>query len=503
MNYYKRALELKEETIANRRYLHEHAETGLHLENTVEFVMKRLTEYGLNPERCGEGVTALLGQGEPVLLLRADMDALPLTEESGESFSCKTGKMHACGHDFHAAMLLSAAKMLKENESHLCGRVKFMFQPAEAGFYYLYDGKEYHRMYVKAGDEIHFQGIDGDWKQVDITGEENRLLEQWKEIKRSLKMDTRTEAYGAYFPRFDSVRLEVDRWLQATVIRDSLFQKQLKETIEFDLLYDFISYIAKNQQSYESEEQQSAYYRQLIGRFPVEDDRILQQPYGIQLLRKYFNYKRTFVIRQGEYSFDDWLAEIGSPLLKAEFVLAEIDTVSFGRFCDYEQKYFPLMQNEEQRLRLCQYRGRPHSTLQKGERASNFIFPDTAGHYRSMADFRGKYKFIDVWATWCAPCKAEIPYLQQLEAEFQGKEIEFISISIDKNRKKWKEYVREHQLGGVQLWAGDWSYLPEELHVGSIPRFILIDKEGNWVDTEALRPSNPALKKLLKNLLKK
>ena len=154
-------------------------------------------------------------------------------------------------------------------------------------------------MYIKAGDEIHFQGIDGDWKQVDITGEENRLLEQWKEIKRSLKMDTRTDAYGAYFPRFDSVRLEVDRWSQETVIRDSLFQKQLKETIEFDLLYDFISYIAKNQQSYESEEQQSAYYRQLIGRFPVEDDRILQQPYGMQLLRKYFNYKRTFVIREG------------------------------------------------------------------------------------------------------------------------------------------------------------------------------------------------------------
>lgn len=77
---------------------------------------------------------------------------------------------------------------------------------------------------------------------------------------------------------------------------------------------------------------------------------------------------------------------------------------------------------------------------------------------------------------WCAPCKAEIPYLQELEVEFQGEEIEFVSISIDENRKKWKEYVREHQLGGVQLWAGDWSRLPEELHVGSIPRFILTIK---------------------------
>jgi len=383
------------------------------------------------------------------------------------------------------------------------GSFAFMLQPAEFGFYYLYDGKDYHRMYIKPGDEIHLQGIDGVWKQVDIAGEENRLLEQWKEMECPLRTYSGIGTYGAYFSRFDSVRREVERWLEKTVVQDSLFQRQLKETVELDLLYDFISYIAKNQQSYKSEEQQSAYYRQIIGRFPVEDERILQQPYGIQLLRKYFGYKRSFVVRQGEYPFDDRLAEIGSPVLKAEFVLAEIDTGSFERFCDYEQKYFPLMQNEEQRLRLCQHRGRPHATLQKGERASNFIFPDTTGQYHSMAGFRGKYKFIDLWATWCAPCKAEIPYLQRLEAEFQGEDIEFISISIDKNREKWKEYVREHRLGGVQLWAGDWSRLPEELHVGSIPRFILIDKEGNWVDTEALRPSNPALKKLLKNLLEK
>lgn len=135
MNYYERALELKDETIANRRYIHKNAETGLDLPKTKAYVMEKLTEYGLEPKDCGYGVTATLGKGGKVLLLRADMDALPMPEESGEEFACPTGKeAHTCGHDFHAAMLLTAAKMLKEKEDTLEGTIKFMFQPAEETF---------------------------------------------------------------------------------------------------------------------------------------------------------------------------------------------------------------------------------------------------------------------------------------------------------------------------------------------------------------------------------
>ena len=134
MNYYERAKELKEETIENRRYFHENAEVGLDMPKAKAYVMEKLREYGLEPKECGHGVTATLGKGGKVLLLRADMDALPMPEESGLSFACNTGKVHACGHDFHAAMLLTAAKMLKENESELKGTVKFMFQPAEETF---------------------------------------------------------------------------------------------------------------------------------------------------------------------------------------------------------------------------------------------------------------------------------------------------------------------------------------------------------------------------------
>ena len=134
MDFYKEANKIKGEIIENRRYFHKNAEVGLEMPLTQEFVMKKLTEYGLSPKKCGHGVTALIGSGSPVLLLRADMDALPMEEMSGEEFACTNGHAHACGHDLHAAMLLGAAKLLKESEASLKGTVKIMFQPAEETF---------------------------------------------------------------------------------------------------------------------------------------------------------------------------------------------------------------------------------------------------------------------------------------------------------------------------------------------------------------------------------
>ena len=135
MNYYERALELKQQLLDDRRYMHTHAEAGLDMPVTKAYVMEKLRAYGLEPKDCGHGVTATLGHGGKTLLLRADMDALTMPEESGLPFACPTGQTaHACGHDMHAAMLLTAAKMLKEHESDLEGTVKFMFQPAEETF---------------------------------------------------------------------------------------------------------------------------------------------------------------------------------------------------------------------------------------------------------------------------------------------------------------------------------------------------------------------------------
>ncbi len=131
------ASEIKEEIIANREYLHAHAETGFELKETLPHVKSCLEKMGYAPKYCGRaGITALAGgkkEGK-VFLLRADMDALPIKEQSGVSFASENGCMHACGHDMHTAMLLGAARLLKKHEDEICGTVKLMFQPAEEIF---------------------------------------------------------------------------------------------------------------------------------------------------------------------------------------------------------------------------------------------------------------------------------------------------------------------------------------------------------------------------------
>lgn len=126
------------ETMQNeRRYLHAHPGTGFEIQDAVCYVKKELSDMGYEPVDCGKaGVVALAGGKKPgkVFLLRADMDALPIQEETGLPYASVNGKMHACGHDMHTAMLLGAARLLKQHEEDIEGTVKLMFQPAEEIF---------------------------------------------------------------------------------------------------------------------------------------------------------------------------------------------------------------------------------------------------------------------------------------------------------------------------------------------------------------------------------
>lgn len=124
---------IENELIAHRRHLHQNPELGFDLPETTAYVMQQLREYGYAPKAVGKaGISAVIGpDGGKTFLIRGDMDALPMKEETGLPFSSINGKMHACGHDFHTAAVFGAALLLQERKEELQGTVKILFQPAE------------------------------------------------------------------------------------------------------------------------------------------------------------------------------------------------------------------------------------------------------------------------------------------------------------------------------------------------------------------------------------
>lgn len=136
-NFIKQAESIKDDIVSYRRTIHNNPEVGDKLPKTKGYVIDKLREMGYEPtEICESGIVATIQGNKPgkTFLLRADMDALPMKEETEFDFKSTNGCMHSCGHDMHTSMLLGAAKLLKQNQDQIEGTVKLVFQPDEEGF---------------------------------------------------------------------------------------------------------------------------------------------------------------------------------------------------------------------------------------------------------------------------------------------------------------------------------------------------------------------------------
>ncbi|MCR8669318.1 TlpA family protein disulfide reductase [Aestuariibaculum sp. M13] len=144
--------------------------------------------------------------------------------------------------------------------------------------------------------------------------------------------------------------------------------------------------------------------------------------------------------------------------------------------------------------------------LAKGMPSAKFVnFENLGGGTTSLEDLKGSYVYIDVWATWCAPCKDQIPFLKKAEEIFHDKNIQFVSISVDQSKdyEKLKRVVNDLKLKGIQLYAnGEWkdNDFMKAYRISSIPRFILIGPDGKIVDADAPRPSTRDFFDLLEQL---
>ena len=198
-------------------------------------------------------------------------------------------------------------------------------------------------------------------------------------------------------------------------------------------------------------------------------------------------------------------------IIESSFYSMDLDSVSFYNLLDAnEKKLMEFIDSKKNNLDTAfvkfqtgryksikknhgMFYNNKHAILKLDNKtAPEFVdYENHAGGTTSLSDFKGKYVYIDVWATWCGPCKREIPHLKEFEKKYHGKNIEFVSISVDqqKDYDKWKKMVTDLELTGVQLYSNDDKKFKEAYAIGGIPRFIFINPKGHIVSAQAPRPS--------------
>lgn len=135
-----------------------------------------------------------------------------------------------------------------------------------------------------------------------------------------------------------------------------------------------------------------------------------------------------------------------------------------------------------------------------GKPSPDFKGVDINGKQMSLKDFRGKYVYIDMWATWCGPCQKELPFLKKLAEKYKGRNITFVGLSIDAEKTKWEARVKSGALCGTQLYIGKGSRFQADYRISGIPRFILLDPNGRIVNPDMTRPSSDDTEKILNSM---
>lgn len=135
-----------------------------------------------------------------------------------------------------------------------------------------------------------------------------------------------------------------------------------------------------------------------------------------------------------------------------------------------------------------------------GRPSPQFKGVDINGKEMTLRDFRGKYVYIDIWATWCGPCQKELPYLKKVEQKYKGRNIVFVGLSVDADKSKWEARVRSGALSGIQLYIGKGTKFQSDYRISGIPRFILLDPNGRIVNPDMARPSSDDIVKILDSM---
>ncbi len=308
---------------------------------------------------------------------------------------------------------------------------------------------------------------------------------------------------SAYYQKVDSVRNYRLQQLQSESNRYvSPFVENETKAIGYQMANDLLAFKSQNLKVGNTDFPSSfdAYIQQLklddeSAAYVNEYIYFIQNFFGQKALERYYADNPRSTLKYYEYVVDESCKGLTSEKLKSFYyaelmpqVLKDVGTQDLTNLINRLQTCC----KDEVLLESIKRYASQFEHLYPGKPAPDASAYDINGKTYQLSSFKGRVLYIDVWATWCGPCKREIPHLQQLEQEYHGKDIEFISISTDRDINAWKNFLEKETMSGLQLHQSDnpSENMSNLYMVNSIPRFILIDKQGKIVSSDAPRPSS-------------
>ena len=396
------------------------------------------------------------------------------------------------------------------------GNFAFAVPDLKAGFYYvgtnMYQKMEVTRLYVKPGDQLELQISD---TATTVTGgcEQEKVLNEWQQLSRNVMhigIEFWADQFGyvKFFPALEQLQPKATAFKQKIHTKDPAFDNYMRWLVDNDMELAAISLLYTPRTAHASKEERPDYYKHIVQADKYTDARVLCLGDGVRRMTFYsqFNCMEKSVKREDYFKCS--MESFSNDTLRGVAVVAQLR--SYRTLEAAQEALTPFKQYLVTDSLRAQYtRGLSQmATFKRGEKAFEFNFKDNSGKQVALKDFRGKVVYIDTWATWCGPCRQELPSLKKLEESYKDDaRMAFVSISIDeeKDTQKWMDFIKTEKLGGTQLHTPGWNNdFIKYYKITGIPRFILIDQEGNLVNADAPRPSSgDELNGLLKKTLDK
>jgi thiol-disulfide isomerase/thioredoxin len=384
---------------------------------------------------------------------------------------------------------------------------------AEGDFYYIGPGAMFsnrYAFYLKAGDNLDFTVTEDSYVLNGNSSPENLEMAKWHDFVQPLEwkavyFDKINSTYVDFFPLLEEKLKELESYPKSAT-GNQAFNKVFEEYRKYNMLDIALHFIYTPRTAHPEGEDFPAYYRMNITDLTQTTAMMKYSPAGIDNLERIIFNNLRLANQKMTNPIDavmENIPQIANDTLKGELVMRFAKTRrTLAGFLDYRDKYGKYLATENQQNRMREMESALNDA-KDGSPAMDFKFADKDGKQVALSDFRGKLVYIDIWATWCGPCKQELPHLKKLEQEYHSnKNIVFLSVSTDasKDSQKWKDYLVKEDLKGVQLFAGDDARdgIIRPYKVSGIPRFVLVGKDGIIISSDAPRPSSSEIRPLLK-----